>query len=125
MNADMQITELNHTAIHVADLDRSIAFYRDVLGLPLIDRPDFKFPGAWFGMGDGQELHLIVSDRDDLSVPAERHTAYAVDDIDGAAAHLRGLGVEFRGPNPRPDGVPQIFLRDPDGHVVELCMPHA
>src|SRR5690606_16687628 len=39
----MQINQLNHVAIHVHDLDRSIRFYRDVLRLPPLDRPAFDF----------------------------------------------------------------------------------
>ena len=55
----MKILELNHVAIHVADVERSSAFYRDVLRLEMIPRPAFDFPGAWFRLGAAQELHLI------------------------------------------------------------------
>ena len=126
----MRINQLNHIAIHVHDLDRSVAFYRDVLQLPEIDRPAFSFPGAWFKLGDGegedrQELHMIGRDAPkrggSFDVPSERHFAFKVDDIHAAADHLRTHNLEFRGPNPRPDGAQQIFVRDPDGHVIELC----
>ncbi|MEX0887090.1 MAG: VOC family protein [Phycisphaeraceae bacterium] len=120
----MQITQLNHVAIHVDDLDRSVAFYRDVLGLTLMDRPAFDFPGAWFRVGDDQELHLIArppTDGDAGRSPNERHYAFMVGDADATAEALERAGVEFRGPRARPDGAMQIFLRDPDGHVIELC----
>lgn len=121
----MKITQLNHVAIHCADLDASVRFYRDVLGLPEIPRPAFNFPGAWFAIGpDGQELHLIARpprETDSYSIPRERHFAMAVDDAAAAEARLRAAGVEFQPAKPRPDGVLQVFLRDPDGHVVELC----
>ena len=55
----MQIAQLNHVAIHVADVERSVAFYRDVLRLEPIPRPAFTFPGAWFRLGVDQELHMI------------------------------------------------------------------
>ena len=58
----MNVTQLNHTAIPVADLERSRRFYQQVLGLRPIPRPPFDFPGAWFALGDGPELHLICRD---------------------------------------------------------------
>jgi catechol 2,3-dioxygenase-like lactoylglutathione lyase family enzyme len=119
----MQITELNHVAIFVSSVDASVRFYRDAIGLPVIPRPDFSFPGAWFRLGERQELHLIGGR---LHAPVDEgtrsgHFAMQVKDIAAAAAYLRGKGVAFRGPAPRPDGAQQIFLEDPDGHLVEFC----
>ena len=51
----MKFRELNHVAIHVADVDVSSAFYRDILQLPEIPRPAFSFPGAWFLLGEQQD----------------------------------------------------------------------
>lgn len=123
----MDIEQLDHVALHVHDLEHSVRFYREVLCLPPIDRPAFNFPGAWFGIGKRQELHLIGRNEPKTggtySVPQERHFAMTVANITAAADHLRQHGIEFTGPNPRPDGAAQIFLRDPDGHVIELCMP--
>jgi lactoylglutathione lyase len=115
------IRRLDHVALHVADVAASTAFYRSVLGLALLPRPEFPFPGAWLRLGLDQELHLIGGRE---LPPAEgsrgTHFALAVDDLAAAAAHLRANGVAFRGPGRRPDGAGQIFLEDPDGHVVEL-----
>ena len=116
----ININQLNHTAIHVADLDKSVAFYRDVLQLEQMGRPDFDFPGAWFQTGPDQELHLICKDAQDHTVPLERHTAYRIPDMVAAKAHLDSLGLEYDGPRNRPDGPLQLFLKDPDGHVIEL-----
>ena len=57
----MKIYELNHVAIHVKDVEASCEFYRNVLRLEPIPRPAFTFPGAWFRLGDNQELHLIAN----------------------------------------------------------------
>ncbi|HVW22730.1 MAG TPA: VOC family protein [Opitutaceae bacterium] len=119
----MKIDELNHVALHVSDVPRSSRFYGDSLGLPALPRPAFDFPGAWFRIGAVQELHLIG---ERLNGPVDEgsrggHFAMRVPDIEAAAAHLRARGVRFRGPLRRPDGAGQIFLEDPDGHVVELC----
>lgn len=116
----MQINQLNHTAIHVADLERSVVFYGEVLQLKQIARPDFDFAGAWFQTGPGQELHLICKEGGSHTVPLERHTAYRIPDMKAAKAHLDSKGVDYEGPKNRPDGPLQLFMHDPDGHVVEL-----
>jgi lactoylglutathione lyase len=117
----MRIHELNHVAIHVADVERSSAFYRDVLRLESMSRPAFDFPGAWFRLGANQELHLIG--KRDIPVTAgnrNNHFALRVDDIAAWEKHVEAAGAEFRPKKRRPDGAWQVFLRDPDGHVIEL-----
>ena len=117
----MKIYELNHVAIHVADVERSSAFYRDVLQLEKLPRPAFDFPGAWFRLGTVQELHLIG--RRIASVPpvnTNEHFALRVDDIVAWEKYLQKVGAEIRPKQQRPDGAWQIFLRDPDGHFIEL-----
>jgi lactoylglutathione lyase len=118
----MKIHELNHVAIHVADVERSSAFYRDVLRLEPIPRPAFDFPGAWFRLGTTQELHLIGW-RGQPVVPAtdgNNHFALRVDDLTAWEEHLKQAGAEFRPRKRRPDGAWQVYVRDPDGHVIEL-----
>ncbi|MCB1123331.1 MAG: VOC family protein [Verrucomicrobiae bacterium] len=117
----ININQLNHTAIHVADVEKSVAFYRDVLQLKQIPRPNFDFAGAWFETGPDQELHLICKEAaGPYSVPLERHTAYRIPDMAAAKAHIDTFGLEYEGPKHRPDGPLQLFLKDPDGHVIEL-----
>ena len=119
----MHILQLNHVALHVADVGRSVAFYRDVLQLPPIDRPAFDFPGAWFGLGVDQELHLI-GDRDQPVHSHHRggHLALLVDDLDAYEARLDGCGATRTERKTRPDGALQTFVTDPDGHWIELCV---
>jgi catechol 2,3-dioxygenase-like lactoylglutathione lyase family enzyme len=120
----MKIRELNHIAIHVTNVDKSSAFYRSVLQLESLRRPAFDFPGAWFRFGVSQELHLI-GDRGNPVFSSNRgnHFALMVDDIDQWANHLHASGADFAPKKQRPDGAWQIFLRDPDGHVIELFTP--
>ena len=120
----MKTTQLNHVALHVADVERSSAFYRDVLQLEPIPRPAFDFPGAWFRLGEDQELHLIGG-RQYLTDSQSRgnHFALLVDDIDAWQEHLTTKRTRFNPRKIRPDGAYQIFVLDPDDHFVELCTP--
>jgi catechol 2,3-dioxygenase-like lactoylglutathione lyase family enzyme len=120
----MQIEQLNHVAIHVADVALSAAFYRDVLGLEEIPRPAFPFPGAWFRLGTDQELHLIGErTREVISHNRGNHFALLVDDFDAWERHLVALGARLAPRRLRPDGAWQLYVIDPDGHYIELCTP--
>jgi catechol 2,3-dioxygenase-like lactoylglutathione lyase family enzyme len=116
----VKILELNHVAIHVADMERSCAFYRDVLRLEMLPRPAFDFPGAWFRLGVNQELHLIGRAGPVVMPQRNNHFALRVEDLAAWGRHLLQAGAEFQPRNQRPDGAWQIFLRDPDGHFLEL-----
>jgi len=118
----MTITGFDHVAFHVADLERSRRFYGDALGLAEKHRPDFSFPGAWYDLGRGQQIHLIQRPPKEApyTVPRERHVALRVDDVKAAERRLMGLGCDVQPAKPRPDGAMQLFVRDPDGHVIEL-----
>ena len=56
-----RICAIDHAGLHVRDLQRSLWFYGEVLGLPLLPRPELGFPGAWLRIG-AQELHLIAKE---------------------------------------------------------------
>src|SRR5262245_27224157 len=120
----MRINELNHVALHVRNVEESCAFYRDALRLEEIERPAFTFPGAWFRLGALQELHLI-GDRTEPVIAHNRgnHFALQVDDLDSWEKHLDTLAIGHLPRKRRPDGAFQLFLRDPDGHVIELFTP--
>ena len=122
----MRILELNHVALHVAGVAQSIDFYQRVLRLEPMARPAFDFPGAWFRFGTQQELHLI-GDRNEPVLSSNRgnHFALKVDDIDAWQTHLQNVGAEATPKKRQPDGAWQIFLRDPDRHVIELFTPPA
>ncbi|QEG41085.1 VOC family protein [Roseimaritima ulvae] len=121
----MKTLQLNHVALHVADVQRSAAFYRDVLMLEPMPRPAFDFPGAWFRIGVDQELHLIGDRTADVhSHHRGTHFAMQVDDMQAWDQHLSSdkvPGLQRTERKTRPDGAEQIFVTDPDGHWVELC----
>ena len=118
----MKILELNHVALLVADVERSCEFYRRMLLLAPMPRPAFDFPGAWFRLGEHQELHLIGGRTEQIvSGNRSNHFALLTNDLEAWEKHLTQVGADFRPRKLRPDGAGQIFLRDPDGHVIELC----
>ena len=113
---------LNHIALHVEDIERSCDFYERLIGLEPIARPAFDFPGAWYRLGDHQELHLIAGQEQEPQVRSgANHYALLVADMDEAESYLSARGVEFSARRTRPDGAFQIYLRDPDGHTIEIC----
>lgn len=131
----MQIECLHHVSITVSDLERSKTFYSEVLGLPEIVRPPFDFPGAWYALGPHQHLHLIVHPNSTFrgNKPIDgrdNHFAIRVPSYQGALAHLRSLGYrEDRTPDDplrvvvsphAVAGFPQIYIIDPDHHVIEI-----
>ncbi len=114
------VKELNHVAIHVSNLDESIHFYRDILELPVLDRPAFDFGGAWFAFGT-QELHLIEDKALASSARRHHHFALLVDDTTAVEEHLKVKGwTAIVSHGSRPDGAPQLFITDPDGYSIEF-----
>ncbi|MGB0561202.1 MAG: VOC family protein [Spirulinaceae cyanobacterium] len=117
----MQITGYLHTAILVADLERARQFYGGVLGLTEVERT-LKFPGVWYQLGDYQ-IHLMVQEQYQPTLSAEHkwgrnaHIALNVDDIETAKAELVAAGAEIRLSS---SGRKALFVRDPDGNVLEL-----
>jgi glyoxylase I family protein len=114
---------LHHVSLIVADTQRSLTFYRDLLGLEVdAHRPDLGFPGAWLNVGD-QQIHLLeLPNPDPVTGRPEhggrdRHTAFRVDDLDGIKARLASAGQSFTLSR---SGRPALFCRDPDGNAIEL-----
>lgn len=118
----MKILELDHVALHVADVEKSRAFYVKTLELTELPRPAFSFPGAWFAVGP-HELHLIGNREDEVSSHHRgTHFAIRVADIEPVGEKLDSCGITYLRKH-RPDGAKQIFFQDPDGHYVECCQP--
>ena len=68
----MQVTGLFHVAIKTNDLDATVKFYTEVLGMKLVHRPDFGFPGAWIAAGDSVPIIHIYAGGPALAPTARR-----------------------------------------------------
>jgi lactoylglutathione lyase len=119
-----------HTMLRVGDLDRSINFYCEVLGMQLLRRKDYpggKFTLAFVGFGD-EATHTAIeltynwdTDKYDLG-NGYGHIALGIDDIYQACAEIKARGGKVtREPGPMKHGTTEIaFVEDPDGYKIEL-----
>ena len=119
-----------HTMIRVNDLDQSINFYRDVLGMKLLRKKDYpsgRFTLAFVGYGDESENTAVELTYNwdthayDLG-NAFGHLALGVDDIYHTCDELRSRNVKIvREPGPMKHGATEIaFIEDPNGYKIEL-----
>jgi glyoxylase I family protein len=130
----MEIRGIHHVSLPVTDLERSRRFYSELLGLHEIERPPFDFPGAWFGLGDGQ-LHLIVHDEATLRGTKaldsrDVHFAVRVESFTAALELLESKGYDREADANDPmtmkvsphatAGFPQLYILDPDRNVIEI-----
>ncbi len=121
---------LLHTMIRVGDLDRSLKFYTDILGMKLLrqrEYPEGKFTLAFVGYGDESDSSVIELtynwgvDHYELG-NAFGHLAIGVDDVYAAAERIRAAGGKIvREPGPMKGGSTVLaFVEDPDGYRIEL-----
>ena len=119
-----------HTMLRVGDLEKSVAFYTDVLGMQLLRRKDYasgRFTLAFLGYGDEKDhtvlelTHNWDTERYDLG-DGYGHIALGVQDIQATCAGIADRGGRLvREPGPMKHGSTVIaFLEDPDGYKVEL-----
>ncbi len=130
----MDIVDLDHVAIRVTDLDRALAFYHDLLGLPIRDHERYdagEVPYVAVVVG-GRHIHLVPTEDEEIDVGGE-HLCLLVrsdevdsrEELDVLLESLRERGIEVE------DGEPYrrygaygrawaAYVRDPDGRRVEL-----
>jgi glyoxylase I family protein len=146
MNDYLKNAKWFHVAVSVRDMERSLAFYRDLLGFEVQWDFDHVTGGvieAIVGLSDvdvrvvmlaghGARVELFQYHHpkgEDRSAKRQcnfgfTHVALYVEDVLGAYAALDEKGVEFLSPpqNHRPDGW-VVYMKDPDGNIVELVNP--
>jgi lactoylglutathione lyase len=127
------LTGVSHVGIRVFDLDRSLAFYR-LLGFEKTLGPIGPEPVAILMHPSGIELNLVLNAPEanmtnvlmdvPVKTPGITHVALRCSDITTAARLLAAAGYPPRGEPVRfPNGAQAIFVRDPDGVVIELNQP--
>ncbi|MFD1564982.1 VOC family protein [Haloarchaeobius amylolyticus] len=136
------MTELSahHVGITVTDLEETLAFYRDVLDLSLADR--FSVGGEAFSdavgvegasadfahlEADGVRIELVEYDPEargspaaGLNQPGAKHVGLSVDDLEAFADDLPEDVPTISGPRTTESGTTIMFLRDPEGNLIEL-----
>jgi len=128
----MKIKGIEHIAINVKDIGRSLAFYGGVLGLDVLETVEMDgFAITYLAMPGGGRLELFDYYGENKTVPAEesrvgyRHIAMEVDDVDAFGERLSEKGVPIvLAPTDLPRlGARVLLFTDPDGVVWELCRP--
>ena len=129
----LRIAGIHHVTLISGNLERSAAFYRDLLGLRLVeagvnqDDPDARH--FWFGDADGTPGTLITlfeypeMEHGTVGVGSTHHFAFRVsseDELEGWRRYLDSRGVPCTQVLDR-DKFKSIYLRDPDGHIVEIA----
>lgn len=119
-----------HTMLRVGDLERSIQFYTEILGMTLLRQKDFpggRFTLAFLGYGP-EESHTVLELTHNWDIDSYElgtgygHIALGVADIHATCAQIRDAGgVITREPGPMKHGTTVIaFIEDPDGYKIEL-----
>jgi catechol 2,3-dioxygenase-like lactoylglutathione lyase family enzyme len=130
----MEIDGLHHVALPCADLERSRRFYVEVLGLAEISRPSLPVAGAWFRVGDHQELHLVVGDAQATfrsTKGMDSNDIHFAIRVSSYAQTLKALQAKGYREDAGPDdpmgmrtsmrvGYPQIYILDPDRNIIEI-----
>lgn len=129
-----QVKRIAHVAVVVDDIERTLTFWRDALGIPIShveDVPSEKSRVAFLPIGDS-EVELVLPTSDDSGLarflekrgPGMHHLCLEVDDIEAMAAQLRQKGVQLinEAPVVSADGRKYLFIhpRSANGVLVEL-----
>ena len=120
---DPLILGLRHVALNVRDVQRSVAFYRDVLGMQVEWEPDPDNVYLTSG-SDNLAIHRLPEGAEPGAVQSVHHIGFIVakiDDVDAVAARVEGRGIEFVYPlKTHRDGARSFYFRDPDGLLIQV-----
>ncbi|HZH58534.1 MAG TPA: VOC family protein [Metabacillus sp.] len=122
----MAVLGFEHVGIQIADIQRSISFYQEVVGLDLLDQfihTDGKMKLAFLGVNDQIIVELIEGYNPDLPDEGKvHHIAFNVDNIEAEKKRLQDANVEwiFEDITVLPNGAKYIFFRGPDQEWIEF-----
>jgi catechol 2,3-dioxygenase-like lactoylglutathione lyase family enzyme len=130
--AVMQIAGLFHVAIKTNDLDATVKFYTDVLGMELAHRPDFGFPGAWLAQPNGPPIvHIyaggpaLIDGKTPYGTGSLDHVSLTVTGWDDCLERMNRRGYDWRAAIVPGMSLWQIFVHDPSGVMLELTFDGA
>ena len=125
--ASAQVPVFNHQTVYVVDLDKSTAFYKDVMNLPQIPEPFLDGKHSWFRTGPHSQLHVVSGVAKKESHDINIHIAFKVSSLTDFMKHLDELKIKYGNvqgqqgvSQARPDGIKQIYFQDPDGYWLEV-----
>lgn len=129
----MAIKKIEHVGVMVKNLETSIEFYRDVIGMELRDtlvhtNGVIRLAFLAFKGSQDTELELIEGYNDQLPNEGKvHHIAFTVDNVEEEVERLRGLNVKFidEGITTLPNGSRYMFFYGPDGEWIEVFQPGA
>jgi catechol 2,3-dioxygenase-like lactoylglutathione lyase family enzyme len=117
----MTIESMNHFTVLSSDLEKSKAFYINILGLTEGYRPPLESPGAWLYAGDQAILHIMAGRPMPTSAPGViDHMAFSASDLQAVVDTLKQHGVKYALHRMKDLDIWQLFCHDPDGAKVEL-----
>lgn len=120
----MSVGLLDHYNIRTAKLADTVDFYERVLGLENGERPNFSFPGAWLYSEGRPVVHLIdiagSGEAQKEGTGAVDHIAFVSNGFEAMKQHLAGTGYEYESRIVPGGKLWQIFVRDPNGLMIEL-----
>lgn len=118
---------LNHVAVYVHDLQKSADFYKNIIGLENIAEPFHDGRHVWFRIGPHSQLHLIAGAKSIVQHDKDSHLCFTVSSMESFIDNLNKNRVSYGNwpgePNKitiRPDGIKQIYFKDPDGYWIEI-----
>ena len=120
----MSVGVLDHFNIRTRDLDSTVHFYQEVMGLEKGPRPNFAFPGAWMYSEGKAVVHIVdISKTDEPQKPDSgvvHHVAFVSRGFDGMKQRLASKGMPFDARQVPGGELWQIFVNDPNGVMIEL-----
>jgi catechol 2,3-dioxygenase-like lactoylglutathione lyase family enzyme len=119
----MPATAMNHFTILTDDLDKTLAFYAELLDLHPGPRPPFKFPGAWLYAREGKDpiLHVIAGKpRSELVKGVIDHMAFTGRNLNAMLEKLKARAIEYDLRQLPEYGTWQLFFFDPNEAKIEL-----
>ena len=115
----IRLKAVNHLTYNVADKERALSFWEDVLGVKQIPSQVNVEHVIWLQLPSGTMVHLV--ENSDAPSKPSHHGAFEVDDIEATASALQAKGVKTTPITTRNDGQRVFFIRDPDSNQIEIC----